>query len=381
MFFRKKLPQSQAELIKQSAKKKLQTIRKRGENAARRDHTYSNVGIIVVACAAILGMSYSSVMSVARGHIDGGIVFQLVTIFVAVLIMNFAQSSAARNIRRLQSRGEEISWRDNLACYGVLAGEALSFGYAIWLIEHPQNLVQWILLVVRSVLFVYTIMYLELQRDYPIDTVDMVIESEIGAGYAMLDELVDRAYDPDIPLALRMQSYKASATLEARMERKLENMVAAAMAQDEFKASGNIVLIDTHGEPLHVPKKTIVEEEVRTTEEKPPKQLRNGVIKLVQHVAPRRGKKSVKKAPAMTQEERIADIVNRLQDGEELSVRKVVELYNISQGAAQKDLLAARERVKPTRLAGPIAISGARPPEPVDTDEEDDDITDDVQVK
>jgi hypothetical protein len=158
MFFWKKKPTlSQADQIKANAKKKLGNIRIAGEKAARTDHAFAAVGIVVVACAAILGMSFSGIMALASGKVEAGILFQLGTIFAAVIIMNKAQSSAARKIRWLQSRGEDVSWQDYIACYGVLGAEALSFAYAIYLIENPANLVQWILLVVRSVLFVYTI--------------------------------------------------------------------------------------------------------------------------------------------------------------------------------------------------------------------------------
>ena len=252
MFGRKLV--TEAERAKSTAKQKLRRIRRLNEKSANTAHIYSNIGILVIASMAMFGMSYNDIMILlhpikGQGP-DMGRLVPLLVIFISIVVMNYGQMCAARNRRRSESRGEPIASIDSQIMYGVLGAESVSFGYALYLIDKPSTAIAWILIAIRSLIFCYVVMYLEMQREHAIDTIDMITQAEIGQGYGMLDELVDRAYDTDIPLALRMQSYQATATLHPDMALKLSAIVAASQAQDTFKKDGTIIILNKDGAPL-----------------------------------------------------------------------------------------------------------------------------------
>ena len=244
---------TEAERAKNTAKQKLRRIRREGEKSANTAHIYSGIGILVIASMAMLGMSYNDIMVLlhpTKHGPDMGRLVPLLVVFISIVVMNYGQMTAARNRRRSESRGEPITSIDSQIMYGVLGAESLSFGYALYLIDKPSTAIAWALLAIRSLIFCYVVMYLETQREHAIDTVDMITQAEIGQGYGMLDELVDRAYDTDIPLALRMQSYQATATLHPDMALKLSAIVAASQAQDTYKKDGTIIILNKDGAPL-----------------------------------------------------------------------------------------------------------------------------------
>jgi hypothetical protein len=347
--FKRRAVVSQSEQVKLDAKKKLLKIRREGERSASTAHGYASVGIVVIAAMALYGLAYDSIQKLFNTTggtpVDMKTIATLVVVFVLVIVMNYAQLTSARSKRRSEGRGEKVSGQDTRIMYGVLILEAAALGYALYLIEQPKDAIQWGLLVARAIIFAYSVLYLEIQREQPIDTVDMVTQAEIGQGYGMLEELVDSAYDPDIPLALRMQSYQATATLTPQMETKLKAMVAASQAQDTYKKDKTIVLVDTHGAPLMTTSKQ--------------SEIAQPVTATALVRTPQKSPASHKKTPAIARNDVKADgiyeaLENLMRDDPAIGVRTAAKLLKVSHttiAAHHKEILAQRNASrKPGRI-------------------------------
>lgn len=364
--FRRRAALSQSEQVKSDAKRKLLKIRREGEKSASTAHRYSSVGIVVIAAMALFGLSHEDIVKLLNTppgqHINIGQLVPLAVIFVSIVVMNVGQLVAARSKRRSESRGEAVKSIDKQIMYGVLGAESLSFGYALWLIDQPHTIIQWLLLIIRSALFTYTVMYLEIQREQPIDTVDMITQAEIGQGYGMLDELVERAYDTDLPLALRMQSYQATATLEPQMERKLQAMVAASQAQDTYRKDKTIVLVNTKGAPLVTISKQNETAQpapatapVQTAEKTPAQRVKRGMF----------GKEQKTKTPSkkLLSDEEKQQIMNLLRDDATMSGRAIARMIKRSEATVAYYIKEANATIKAERKsAAPVGSASRQPP-------------------
>lgn len=329
--FRRK-PISPAEKVK----RKLEHIERENEASVKNDHRFGVIGVVTIAIAALVGMSYEAVSALVHGQIDANKAVQLAVALVAVFVMNRALLAAARNIRRAEARGEAARPRDIATMYGVMLIESISFGYMLSLFEDPQSLIQWTLLFARSGVLPYTVVYLEQQREMPLDPIDIAIQTEIGQGLGVMNDLVTQSYEAEIPTALKVQNYRANAAMSPEMDARLVRMAEAANAIQTYKQTGQIVLVNKHGDPLKTPGKTgsvsIQGESTAPKDENPIERIRRKI-----------GRKSPKKGPDTTPEQRQAELLERLKAGDDLSVSKVRKLFKIAQGTAYKDLQAARQ--------------------------------------
>lgn len=238
MAFWDKKPDDPAQDVKDRVKK----LERENEQAVKMDHRFGVMGVLVVAIAALIGMSYEAVQGLIKGSIGQADTVQLATALGAIFVMNRALLAAARNIRRAESRGEEPRNRDHITMYGVMTIESVSFAYMLWLFEGKPDVftVPFFLLVARASVLPYATVYLEQQRQQPPDPIDISIQAEIGQGLGVMGDLVTQAYDKTLPTQLKLSQYRANATLTPKMDKRLENMTHAAQAYDHYKATGEI---------------------------------------------------------------------------------------------------------------------------------------------
>jgi len=248
---------------------KLDRIERSNEQSVRMDHRFGAIAVVTIAAAAMIGMSAESITHFFAKTAKPIDAISFVIAFVAVIVMNRGLLAAARNIRRAESRGETASQGDQRTLYGVMLMEALSFGYMLSTFEHPSTAIQWALLVGRAVVLPYATVYLEQQREMPIDPQDIGIQTEIASGMGVLRDFVMSANDRNVPTALKVAYYQASATLTPEQDRKLSAMQTAAQVYEQYKISGKIEavtpiqLVDKRGAPLATKPPTAI---VRTDE-------------------------------------------------------------------------------------------------------------------
>lgn len=313
-------------------KRRLAAIERENERSVRTDHMFGALLVVTIATAAMIGMAADSIKALLHGALQAADIVTMATVFAGVLGMNRALLASARNMRRADGRGEQIAPRDHAILWSVIAVESLSFGYMLWVFEHPANAFQIALLIGRAVAIPIATVYLEQQRRMPLDPVDIGIETEIGQGLGVMEDLVEQSYDRAVPTALKIHNYRANADLSPAMDARLERMTAAAEAYERYKADGRMELLNARGEPLQKVPAAPPEVDVRT----PPG------IGLVRRM---RGKKPSRRPNTeIPQDERIERIVGMLRDGETVTVRMVKELFGVGQSTAHADLLVARER-------------------------------------
>ena len=266
-FFRRKAEPTPADKVLA----KLDRIEQENERSVKMDHRFGAIAVVTIAAAAMIGMSAESITHFFAKTAKPIDAISFIIAFVAVIVMNRGLLAAARNIRRAESRGETASQGDQRTLYGVMLMEALSFGYMLSTFEHPSTAIQWALLVGRAVVLPYATVYLEQQREMPIDPQDIGIQTEIASGMGVLRDFVMSANDRNVPTALKVAYYQASATLTPEQDRKLSAMQTAAQVYEQYKVSGKIEavtpiqLVDKRGAPLATkPPPTIVR-----TDEKP----------------------------------------------------------------------------------------------------------------
>ena len=247
MAFWDKKPEDPAQDVKDRVKK----LERENEQAVKMDHRFGVLGVLVVAIAALIGMSFEAVQALLKGNIGQGDTVQLATALGAIFVMNRALLAAARNIRRAESRGEEPRQRDHITMYGVMAIESVSFAYMLWLFEGKPDMlsVPGFLLAARAGVLPYATVYLEQQRQQPPDPVDISVQAEIGQGLGVMGDLVTQAYDRTLPTALKLNNYRANATLTDKMDARLKRMTHAAHAYDHFKETGEILEPDEVVDP------------------------------------------------------------------------------------------------------------------------------------
>jgi hypothetical protein len=163
--------------------------------------------------------------------------------------MNRGLLAAARNIRRKQSRREAVQTEDRATMWGVALIESVSLGYMLYSFEQPHDAIQWLLLFARASVIPYATIYLETQRQQPIDPQDISIQTEIGSGLAVLREIVTLANAPDVPMTFKVGMYKASADLTPLQLSKLDGMQQAADLLQTYR-SEQVTLVDAKGQPL-----------------------------------------------------------------------------------------------------------------------------------
>lgn len=261
-FFRRKAEPTPADKVLA----KLDRIEQENERSVKMDHRFGAIAVVTIAAAAMIGMSAESITHFFAKTAKPIDAISFVIAFVAVIVMNRGLLAAARNIRRAESRGEAASQGDQRTLYGVMLMEALSFGYMLSTFEHPSTFIQWALLVGRAVVLPYATVYLEQQREMPIDPQDIGIQTEIASGMGVLRDFVMSANDRAVPTALKVAYYQASATLTPEQDRKLTAMQTAAQVYEQFKVTGQISpvpaiqLVDKQGAPLATkPPPTIVQ--------------------------------------------------------------------------------------------------------------------------
>jgi hypothetical protein len=247
MFFARALPDPAVEVTR-----RVRRLERQNSTSVRWDHRFGAVGVLTIAIAALIGMSAESIVAALGGTMSRADIMQLVAAFFGVLVMNRGLLAAARNIRRAESRGDVTLLRDRVTMWGVMAIESISFAYMLWTFEnHPSMLsVQGLLLVARAAIIPFSTVYLEMQREQPPDPIDISVETEIGQGLGVMSDLVTQAYDRDIPTALKLWNYRASASMSPEMSERLERMAQAAQAYQIFKESGRVTLLDQRGQPM-----------------------------------------------------------------------------------------------------------------------------------
>ena len=238
---------------KQEVTARVRRLERQNIIAVNWDHRFGNIGVITIAIAALIGMAVDSVQRLLSGQISQGDAAQLGAAFFAVVVMNRALLAAARNMRRAEGRGEAPLLRDKVTMWGVMVIESVSFGFMLWIFEGKPDLlsVQGFLLSARAVVLPYATVYLEQQREQPPDPVDIGIQAEIGQGLGVMGDLVEQAYDRNVPTALKLDMYRANATLTPAMNSRLDRMTEAAAAYEHYKQTGQGQLLDRYGKPLH----------------------------------------------------------------------------------------------------------------------------------
>lgn len=320
----------------EKVKRKLEKIERENEASARRSHRVGFIGVITIAFAALVGMSYTDIEKLLHNQIDPVVVLLASLALISVFVMNSALLDAARNSRRAESRGETPAPRDVNTMYGVMLVESISLGYMLWLFEQPQNIVQWLLLVARAACIPYATVYLEQQREMAIDPVDIAVQTEIGQGLGVMNDLVTQSYEADIPTALKVQNYRANAAMTPEMDARLVRQAEAANAIQTYKQTGKITLLDAKGMPLISAAKP---GSVSVHTDDQPQKDENPIERIRRKI----GRKSPKTGPSTTPEQRQNELLERLRAGEDISVSKARKAFKVSQGTAQKDVQAARK--------------------------------------
>ncbi len=313
----------------EKVRKRLESIEHENEQSVRLDHRFGVIGVVTIALAAMLGMAYDSVQALLSGHLSSAAIVTFATVLVGVAVMQRSLLASARNIRRSEGRGEVVETRDRRTLYGVIAIESLSLGYLLWQFEQPSNLFQWLLLAGRAVAIPYATVFLEQQRRMPLDPLDISVETQIGQGMGVMEVLVTQSYDRDVPTALVVQNYRANADLSPALGARFDRMIDAAQAYEAYKQTGVVQILDARGEPVQASPVLVAAEPVRPS--------RPTLLKRP---------KARAKRPQTGQDERIAQITAMLHAGQNPSIAAIRRQFSISQGAAQADLLAARERAR-----------------------------------
>jgi hypothetical protein len=341
---------------------RLRRIERENETSVKWDHRFGALLILAVAIAAMIGMAYGAIQSFLHGQVDPGTVVQFSVAFVGVLGMNRALLAAARNIRRMEIRGETPGTKDNATMYGVMLVESISFAYMLAQFEHPHDFWQWVLLCARAAVIPYATVYLEMQRRQPIDPVDIGVEAEIGQGLGVMGDMVRQAYDRNVPLALKLHSYRSHATMKPEMDKRLGKMTQAAQAYEHYRKSGEIRLSD---EPQSVT--PIDNSTVDAEEEKPAKGAQ-----VVKRKRPSRKSKTPSR-DIVTDEQKQA-IEQMLRDDPKVTVRAIGETLKLPHTTIFPHYVAAKAFLASERSkAGPVRTGkGEPPPARVEVDETED---------
>jgi uncharacterized protein GlcG (DUF336 family) len=233
-------------------KKRLDRIEQENQQSVQWDHRFAFVSIVTIAITAVLGIARTAVAALVAGRIQGVDAINLCVAFLFVLVMNRGLLAAARNIRRKEARREQVFPEDRATMWGVALIESVSLGYMLFNFEHPADIIQWILLIARASVIPYATIYLEIQRQHPIDPQDIAIQTEIASGIGLLRDIVTIANDRSVPTGYKVGMYKASADLTVQQAVKLDAMKAAADALQVYKHPETVVLVDVQGQPLLV---------------------------------------------------------------------------------------------------------------------------------
>jgi hypothetical protein len=364
--------------------RKLKGIERENENQVKLDHKTGNMLVFAIATAAILGMAPDAIFAIAAQRFDTKDLIPLLVSFVVVIGANRALISAAGEIRYRKSRGEKADFQDRLILFSVMAIEAISFYYMLWIFAPTDSLVMHLLDGGRAIILPLVTVYLEQRVVHPIDPKAISVQSEIGLGLGVMFDFIRMAYDHSLPLALKIQNYRSTADLTPDMDKKLARQTRAAMAIEHYKRTGEILLLDDmatmllgpNGKPLIAAQDE--QEETQEEDIEPEDETeKKGVIKRLFGRKPKVKKPLKKKVsnakPESRKDEIIAILVARLRAGETMSNPKIAKEFNISTSTASNYIDSAKAIVSATKkIAGPVTTDSSNlPPEPDHSNDDD----------
>jgi len=376
----------------EKADKKLDQLEKENEGAVKVDHFWGRIGVIAIAIAALLGMAADALLGLLNGALDMKAIVEIAVALIGVLVMNVALLSAARNIRRSEQRGEKPKHKDQIIMYAVLVIESISFGYMLWRFEGKPDIlsIQFLQLAARAGVIPYATVYLELQKETPIDLTDIETQRQIGLAKGSAQDTIRQAYDDTVPTFFKLAALRSNTGMSREMDQTMQNLInvdrAYRMWQQEQKMTPEIMaLLDgsKHSQQKAIAAPTEDNTETSNDEiiidadpiirppKKEPKSTKKKTAKVVRLVQNDDGSKG---------NDIVDRIVERKQNGEKITIAIVMKDYKVSQSSASKYLALANNRVTGSkRTAGPISLRGSNLPPaaiPVDDDNQDDDQED-----
>jgi len=310
---------------------KLDKIEHNAEATVKWDHRTGNLLVVSIAIAAMLGMAPDAVLSLASGHVSVSKLLPVIVSFIVVLGANRALISAAGDIRYHHARHERVPLNSFFVLYSVMLIEAVSFHYMLSVFSPATSTTIALLDWARAVLLPYVTMYLEQRIVKPIDPKLIATQSEIGQGIGVMHEVVRLAYNRSIPLALKLQNYRAVADLTPDMDIKLARMTRAAMAIQTYLATGEIVLIedtqvvllDRHGKPLALSGSDTI---IDSTQEAP----KPTMLERIKGKAKGKIKVSKRASTDSNRDAIVSELVDRLRAGDDLTNKSVAKMYTLS---------------------------------------------------
>lgn len=307
--------------------RKIARIERENEQTVKWDHRIAKLGVATIAVAALFGMASSSVVDLITGKIDARSIILLVSALIGVIVMNRSLLSSARNMRRAETRDEAVAPIDRIKTYTIMSIEALSFGYMLWIFEHPSNFVVWALLIARAAAIPYTAVDLELQREMALDIVDMNVISQIGQGIGLMRDQVRKSYDHNVPSLLKIENYRAVAHMSTKLEGMFDRLAGASRTYDHWQAHGEVKLLDRHGNPLAMSGQTV-------TIETPQEGAKPTILQRFTAKAKGKIQPSKRASTDSNREAIVSELVERLRAGDKITNPSVSKEYTLSTSTA-----------------------------------------------